>query len=634
MAKKQFKAESKRLLDLMINSIYTNREIFLRELISNASDALDKRHYLSLTDEANRVDSEDLRIRIDLDKAARTMTITDSGIGMTQEELESNLGTIARSGSLDFKKQLEENKDIDIIGQFGVGFYSAFMVAKKITVDSRSALDPQGHRWQSSGEDGYTIAAIDRDEIGTTITLEIKDSTEEDNYDEFLESWQVQQLVKKYSDYIRYPIMMDVETTRKKENPAEGEEEYEDVIECKTINSMIPLWKRTKGKIKPEEYNDFYKSKFMDFEDPADVIHYSLEGIPSYSALLYIPSRTPYNFYSSEYEPGLQLYCKGVFIMDKAKDLLPEHFRFVKGLVDSDDLNLNISREILQQDRQMTAIAKSLEKKIKNALESMLKKDREKYETFFSNFGLQLKYGIYDKFGANKDTLKDLVLWKSSFEGKYTTLKEYVERMKEDQKYIYYAAKENIDMINLLPQMELLKDKGYEVLYFTDDIDEFAIRAMMNYDEKEFKSITQGDLDLESEEEKKEKEEIATENKSLLEEMTSSLKDKVKEVRLSSRLKSHPVCLVSDEGLSMEMEKVLAQNPEGAMMKASRILEVNPNHPIFKLLQDTYQEEPKKVEELTSLLYDQALLIEGLDIENPVDYANRICALLIKANQK
>lgn len=633
MAKKQFKAESKRLLDLMINSIYTNREIFLRELISNASDALDKRHYLSLTDENNRVDDEELGIRVEIDKEARTLTIMDTGIGMTDEELENNLGTIAKSGSLEFKKQLEENKDVDIIGQFGVGFYSAFMVAKEIIVDSRSVKDAQAHRWQSSGEDGYSISDIDKDEIGTTIILKIKDSSEEDNYDEFLESWNIQQLIKKYSDYIRYPIVMDVETQRKKENPAEGEEEWEDAIEERTINSMIPLWKRSKNDIKPEEYNDFYKSKFMDFVDPAEVIHYSLEGTPSYTALLYVPGKAPYNFYSSEYQSGLQLYCKGVFIMDNAKDLLPDHFRFVRGLVDSDDLNLNISREILQQDRQMKAIAKSLEKKIKTTLQNMLKNDREKYEEFFSNFGLQLKFGVYDKYGANKETLKDLVMWKSSYEEKYTTLKEYVERMKEDQKYIYYAAKESIEMINLLPQMELLKEKGYEVLYFTDDVDEFAIRMMMNYDEKEFKSITQGDLELESEEEKKEKEEIATENKSLLEAMTGALSEKVKEVRLSSRLKSHPVCLVSDDGLSMEMEKVLAQNPEGSMMKASQILEINPNHPIFNLLQKAYEEKPETVKKYTELLYNQARLIEGLDIKNPVEYANQICDLMIKANQ-
>ncbi len=633
MAKKQFKAESKRLLDLMINSIYTNREIFLREIISNASDALDKRHFLSLTQEENRIDSDELLIKIEVNKDARTVIIEDRGIGMTKEELETNLGTIAKSGSLEFKKQLEENQDVDIIGQFGVGFYSAFMVAKKITVDSKSVHEPQAYRWQSTGEDGYTISAIEKDIIGTTITLEIKDSTEDENYEEFLESWTIQQLIKKYSDYIRYPIQMDVETTRKKDQVVEGEEEYEDVMEERTINSMIPLWKRNKAEIEEEEYHSFYQSKFMDYEKPAKVIHYALEGVPTYSALLYIPSKTPYNFYSTEFESGLQLYCKGVFIMDKAKDLLPDYFRFVKGLVDSDDLNLNISREILQQDRQMKAIAKSIEKKIKSTLELMLKNDREQYEEFFNNFGMQLKYGLYDKFGANKEVLKDLVLWKSSYEDKYTSLKEYVERMKEDQKYIYYAAKENQEMISMLPQMERLKDKGYEVLYFTDDIDEFAIRVLMNYDEKEFKSITQGDLDIESEEEKKEKEEIATENKSLLEGLSGALSEKVKEVRLSSHLKTHPVCLVADDGISMEMEKVLAQNPDGSGVKATRILELNPNHAIFKLLQDTHESDQDKVKEYAELLYDQALLIEGLDIENPVDYANKICELMIKANK-
>ncbi len=633
MSKKQFKAESKRLLDLMIHSIYTNREIFLRELISNASDALDRRHYMSLTEEKNRIDNDELKIRIDIDKASRTLTISDNGDGMTKESLEKNLGTIAKSGSLDFKKQVEEGSDVDIIGQFGVGFYSAFMVAKKITVDSKNINENEAYRWQSSGEDGYTIEPIEKEDVGTTITLEIKDSTEEDNYDEFLESWTIQQLIKKYSDYIRYPINMDVETTRKKEVVADKEEEYEDVIEERTINSMIPIWKRSKSDIKEEEYNNFYQSKFMDFENPAKVLHYSLEGIPTYSALMYIPSKAPYNFYSTDFESGLQLYCKGVFIMDKAKDLLPDYFRFVRGLVDSDDLNLNISREILQQDRQLKNISKSIEKKIKGTLELMLKNEREKYEEFFANFGMQLKYGLYDKFGANKESLKDLILWKSSNEEKYVTLKEYVERMKEDQKYIYYAAKENVDMIHLLPQMELLKEKGYEVLYFTDDIDEFAIRVLANYDEKEFKSITQGDLELETEEEKKEKEEIAIENKSLLEGMSDALKSKVKEVRLSSHLKSHPVCLVSDEGLSMEMEKVLAQNPEGSEMKATRILEINPNHSIFKLLQNVYKESPEQGNNYAELLYNQALLIEGLDVDNPVEYANKICDLMIKANK-
>ncbi len=626
MAKKQFKTESKRILDLMINSIYTNREIFIRELISNASDALDKRHYLSLTDDSNRVDPAELKIRIDLNKVVRTISISDTGIGMNQAELENNLGTIAKSGSLEFKKQMEEASDIDIIGQFGVGFYSAFMVAKSITVETRSATDPQGYRWVSTGEDGYTIEEIDRDKIGTTIIIELKDNTDDDNYDDYLETWHVQQLIKKYSDYIRYPILMNVEVTQ----PKEDSEEMETFIEEKTINSMIPLWKRSKNDVTTEEYNDFYKSKFMAFEDASEVIHYNLEGVPSYTSLLYIPSSAPYNFYSSEYEPGLQLYCKGVFIMDKAKDLLPDYFRFVKGLVDSDDLNLNISREILQQDRQMKAIAKSIEKKIRTSLENMLKNDREKYEEFFKNFGLQLKYGVYDKFGMNKDVLKDLILFKSSKEDKYVTLAEYVERMKEDQKFIYYAAKENIEMIKLLPQMDTLNEKEIEVLYFTDEIDEFAIRALMNYSEKEFKSITQGDLELDSEEEKKEKEELVTENKSLLEKMTTSLGTKVKEVRLSSRLKNHPVCLVSDDGISLEMEKVLAQNPDGSMYKASRILEINPNHAIFKKLQEIYDTDPNGLDQVTSLLYNQALLIEGLDIENPVEYANQICDLLIR----
>ncbi len=633
MAKKQFKAESKRLLDLMINSIYTHREIFLREIISNASDALDKRHYLSLTDEKNRLDQDDLFIKIDVNKTSRTITIRDTGIGMTKEELENNLGTIAKSGSLEFKKQLDAQADVDIIGQFGVGFYSAFMVAKCISVDSKSATTKEAFRWQSSGDDGYTITPIEKDEVGTTITLEIKDSTEEDNFDEFLDSHTIQSLIKKYSDYIRYPIAMDVETTRKKDNPAEGEEEYEDVIEERTINSMIPIWKRNKSEITEEDYNNFYMSKYMDFEAPSKVVHYTLEGMPSYTALMYIPTRAPFNYYSSDYESGLQLYCKGVFIMDKAKDLLPDHFRFVKGLVDSDDLNLNISREILQQDRQMKSIAKSIERRIKTNLETMLKDDREKYETFFSSFGAQLKYGLYDKFGQAKDTLKDLVLWKSSFNDNYTTLKEYVERMKEDQKYIYYAAKPSKELIDQLPQMELLKEKEYEVLYFTDDIDEFAIRVLTSYDEKEFKSITQGDLDLESDEEKKEKEEIATENKSLLEKMSTSLNDKVKEVRLSSHLKSHPVCLISDEGISLEMEKVLANSPDNPGMKATRILEINPNHDVFKLMQSLNDEDSSKIGSYASLLYNQALLIEGLEIENPVEYANQICELMIQAKK-
>ena len=502
MAKKQFKAESKRLLDLMIHSIYTNKEIFLRELISNASDALDKRYYLSLTDENQRVDKNELKIRIDLDKENRTITLTDSGIGMTQEELESNLGTIAHSGSLEFKQKLEEGtSDVDIIGQFGVGFYSAFMVAQRIIVETRSAQSEQAYSWISNGEDGYTIAPIMKEDVGTKIILELKPESEDDKVDEYLDEYTIKNLIRKYSDYVRWPIEMEVETTK----TVEGKDEPETVKEIQTLNSMVPLWKRNKSEIKEEEYNEFYKNKFMDWENPAKVMHYSVEGTTSYNALLFIPAKTPYNFYSADYEPGLQLYCKGVFIMDKAKDLVPDYFRFVRGLVDSDDLNLNISREILQQDRQMKTLAKSIEKKIKNTLEDMLKNDREKYEEFFKNFGLSLKFGVYQDYGMHKDQLQDLLLFKSTNNDEYTTLDEYVSRMKEGQDQIYFASGESIELIKKLPQMEKLQDKGYEVLYFTDDVDEFAANIMMEYKEKKFKSINQGDLDLDDEEEKKAK---------------------------------------------------------------------------------------------------------------------------------
>lgn len=631
MAKKQFKAESKRLLDLMINSIYTNREIFLRELISNASDALDKRYYLSLTDDGKRIDKKNLKIDISADKANRTLTISDTGIGMTEKELESNLGTIAKSGSLEFKKELDDaTKNIDIIGQFGVGFYSAFMVAKKITVETKSIHGDVAYSWVSEGEDGYTINTIDRDQVGTTITLELKDDTAEDNYSDFLESYQIQQLVTKYSDYVRYPIEMMIETQKpKSDNP----EEFETVVENKTLNSMVPLWKKNRKKIKPEEYNEFYKSKFMDWEDPQKVIHYNVEGNISYNALLFIPGKTPYNFYNADYEPGLQLYCKGVFIMDKAKDLLPDYFRFVKGLIDSDDLNLNISREILQQDRQMKVLAQSIEKKIKNNLEEMLKGEREEYEKFFTNFGLTLKYGIYQDYGMHKDTLQNLILFKSSKEDKYVTLEEYVERMQEGQDLIYYACGETIDAIKKLPQMERLQEKNLEVLYFIDDVDEFAINILNTYKDKKFKSVNQGDLGLDSEEEKKEKEEKAKENQSLLSSMKDALTDKVKEVRISSRLKSHPVCLVSDEGISLEMEKVLSQAPNSQGIKANKILEINPDHEIFKTLQKAYEKNPDQVKDYADVLYNQALLIEGLPIEDPIAYANKICDLMIHANK-
>ena len=631
MAKKQFNAESKRILDLMIHSIYTNKEIFLRELISNASDALDKRYYLSLTDENQRVDKNELKIRIDLDKENRTITLTDSGIGMTQEELESNLGTIAHSGSLEFKQKLEEGtSDVDIIGQFGVGFYSAFMVAQRIIVETRSAQSEQAYSWISNGEDGYTIAPIMKEDVGTKIILELKEESEDDKVDEYLDEYTIKNLIRKYSDYVRWPIEMEVETTK----TVEGKDEPETVKEIQTLNSMVPLWKRNKSEIKEEEYNEFYKNKFMDWENPAKVMHYSVEGTTSYNALLFIPAKTPYNFYSADYEPGLQLYCKGVFIMDKAKDLVPDYFRFVRGLVDSDDLNLNISREILQQDRQMKTLAKSIEKKIKNTLEDMLKNDREKYEEFFKNFGLSLKFGVYQDYGMHKDQLQDLLLFKSTNNDEYTTLDEYVSRMKEGQDQIYFASGESIELIKKLPQMEKLQDKGYEVLYFTDDVDEFAANIMMEYKEKKFKSINQGDLDLDDEEEKKAKEEKTQENKSMLDKMKDALGDKVKEVRLSSRLKSHPVCLVSDEGLSMEMEKVLNQMPNQNEVKAGKILEINPDHEIFTTLQKIYDKHPELMDEYTDLLYTQAMLIEGYKIDDPIAYANQVCDLMIRANQE
>ena len=630
MAKKQFKAESKRLLDLMIHSIYTNRDIFLRELISNASDALDKRYYLSLTDENHKVDKDQLKIRIDLDKENRTITLTDTGIGMTQQELENNLGTIAHSGSLEFRQKLEEGaSDVDIIGQFGVGFYSAFMVAQRIIVETRSATDDQAYSWISSGEDGYTIAPIMKEEVGTRIILELKEESDDDKVNQYLEEYTIRSLIKKYSDYVRWPIQMEVETTR----TPEGKDEPETVRELQTLNSMVPLWKRSKSEITEEEYDEFYKSKFTDWEKPAKVIHYSVEGNISYNALLFIPAKTPYNFYSADYEPGLQLYCKGVFIMDKAKDLLPDYFRFVRGLIDSDDLNLNISREILQQDRQMKTLARNVEKKIKSALEDMLKNEREKYEEFFRNFGLSLKFGVYQDYGMHKDQLQDLLLFKSTYKDEYTTLDEYVSRMKEGQDQIYFASGETIEQIRRLPQMEKVLDKGYEVLYFTDDVDEFAANIMMEYKEKKFKSINQGDLDLDDEQEKKAKEEKTQENKPLLEKMKEALGDKVKEVRLSSRLKSHPVCLVSDEGLSMEMEKVLNQMPNQNEVRAGRILEINPDHPIFATLQKVQQDHPEMIGDYADLLYSQALLIEGFKVEDPIDYANKICDLMIRSNQ-
>lgn len=631
MAKKQFKAESKRLLDLMINSIYTNNEIFIRELISNASDALDKRYYLSLTNEEYKTDKKDLKITIETDKENHTLTIKDTGIGMDEEELDKNLGTIARSGSLEFKNELEKaTKNIDIIGQFGVGFYSAFMVAKRIIVMSKKVGNEKAYQWVSSGEDGYTISEIDKEDYGTTIILELKEDTKDEKYSNFLEEYEIRNLIKKYSDYVRYPIEMEVEVSKPKKD---NDQEFETVKEIQTLNSMVPLWKKNKKKITPEEYNEFYKSKFMDWQDPQKVIHYAIEGNISYNALLFIPSVPPYNFYNADYEGGLQLYSKGVFIMDKAKDLIPDYFKFIKGLIDSDDLNLNISREILQQDRQVKALAKSIEKKIKSYLEDMLKNEREEYEKLFDNFGLNMKFGIYKDYGMHKDILQDLILFRSNKEGKYVTLKEYVDRMKEDQKAIYYVCGKNLEEIQKLPQMEKINDKNIEVLYFLDDVDEFMINIMQTYADKPFKSINKGELDLDSEEEKQELNKKQEENKTMLEAMKNALNDKVKEVKISSRLKQNPICLVSDDGLSIEMEKILSQGPNGQQIKANKILEINPDHEVFKTLKDINDNHPELLNDYANILYDQALLIEGMPIEDPVAYANKICELMIKANK-
>ncbi|MBS6374105.1 MAG: molecular chaperone HtpG [Erysipelotrichaceae bacterium] len=634
--KKQFKAESKRLLDLMINSIYTHKEIFLRELISNASDAIDKLYYQALQNGDHSISRDDLKIELAVNKDDRTITLTDNGIGMSKEELEENLGTIARSGSLAFKENMEAKEqtddDVDIIGQFGVGFYSAFMVAHKVQVFSRKYNEDAAYCWASDASDGYTIDEVEMPERGTKIVLYLKENTDDENYDEYLESYELERLIKKYSDYIRYPIRMEMEVSVKKEG---SEDEYETKKEIRTLNSMVPLWKRNKKDITTEEYNEFYKNKFNDFADPQKVIHTSVEGAVSFQALLFIPSKTPFNFYSQDYEKGLQLYSRSVFIMDKASELIPEYFRFVRGLVDSQDLSLNISREMLQHDRQLKVIASRVEKKIKSELLNMLKNDREEYEKFWNNFGLQLKYGVYNDYGMHKEVLQDLLMFYSSSEQKLVTLDEYVSRMKEGQEAIYFISGENIDKIDKLPQCELVKDKGYEILYLTDNVDEFALQVMMNYQEKPFKNINQGDLNLESEEEKKEIESKAEENKGLLEDLKDVLKDKVNDVKISSRLKTHPVCLTSDEGMSFEMEKVLSNMPDGNPygMKATRILEINPNHEIFQALQKIYAEDKDAIEDYADLLYNQALLIEGFPIEDPMDFSNKICSFMVKASK-
>lgn len=629
MQTKEFKAESKRLLDMMINSIYTHKEIFLREIISNASDAIDKLYFKSLTDTSVGMKKSDFAINIAIDKENRTLTVSDNGIGMTEEDLENNLGTIANSGSFAFKKDNDLGDDVDIIGQFGVGFYSTFMVAKEVTVVTKAFGSDQAYKWTSDGVEGYTIEECDKpDGVGTTITLKLKDDTDDEKYSTYLDQYQIQSLVKKYSDYIRFPIRMEVEHTHYNE---EGKEpEVHKAIE--TLNSMTPIWKKNKSELKDEDYNNFYMEKFGDYEPPVAHIHSKNEGVATYDALLYIPARAPFDYYSKDYEKGLQLYSSGVMIMEKCADLLPDWFSFVKGVVDSEDLSLNISRELLQQDRQLKIIAKNLEKSIKNELAKLLKNDREKYEKFYSIFGLQFKFGIYQSYGAANETLKDLLMFPSSFDGKNVTLKEYVSRMKEDQKEIYYACGETKERIEMLPQLEKIKDKGYEVLYFTQDVDEFAIKVMINYDGKPFKSISDADLDLDTEEEKEEAKKLDEENKDMFAFMQEAIADKVKTVRLSKKLKTHPVCLSSDGSITIEMEKVLNAMPQndGNKVKAEKALEINPNHPIFEKLKDLYANDKDKLKDYAKLLYDQALLIEGMSIDNPVEFANLVCELMTK----
>lgn len=629
MQTKEFKAESKRLLDMMINSIYTHKEIFLREIISNASDAIDKLYFKSLTDTSVGMKKSDFAINIAIDKENRTLTVSDNGIGMTEEDLENNLGTIANSGSFAFKKDNDLGDDVDIIGQFGVGFYSTFMVAKEVTVVTKAFGSDQAYKWTSDGVEGYTIEECDKpDGVGTTITLKLKDDTDDEKYSTYLDQYQIQSLVKKYSDYIRFPIRMEVEHTHYNE---EGKEpEVHKAIE--TLNSMTPIWKKNKSELKDEDYNNFYMEKFGDYEPPIAHIHSKNEGVATYNALLYIPARAPFDYYSKDYEKGLQLYSSGVMIMEKCADLLPDWFSFVKGVVDSEDLSLNISRELLQQDRQLKIIAKNLEKSIKNELAKLLKNDREKYEKFYSVFGLQFKFGIYQSYGAANETLKDLLMFPSSFDGKNVTLKEYVSRMKEDQKEIYYACGETKERIEMLPQLEKIKDKGYEVLYFTQDVDEFAIKVMINYDGKPFKSISDADLDLDTEEEKEEAKKLDEENKDMFTFMQEAIADKVKTVRLSKKLKTHPVCLSSDGSITIEMEKVLNAMPQndGNKVKAEKALEINPNHPIFEKLKDLYANDKDKLKDYAKLLYDQALLIEGMSIDNPVEFANLVCELMTK----
>ena len=628
MAKKQFKTESKRMLDLMINSIYTNREIFLRELISNASDVIDKLYFRSLTDDSVQLKHDDFHIDVKIDKDNRLLTVSDNGIGMTEEELDKNLGTIAKSGSRQFSAENEtDGQDVDIIGQFGVGFYAAFMVADRVEVVSRAFGAEKAYRWQSSGADGYTITEAQKDDVGTDVILHIKENTPEAEYDEFLETYTISSLVKKYSDYIRFPIQMDMEHSRKKEG---SEDEYETYTVRETVNSMVPLWKKAKGEITQEEYEKFYQERFHAYDKPLRVIHQKAEGTTSYQALLFIPEKADYNYYSKNFEKGLALYSSGVKIMDKCADLLPDCFSFVKGVVDSEDLTLNISRETLQQDRQLKVIARALEKKIKKELADMLEKDREKYELFWKAFGLQLKYALYSTIGGERELLEDLLLFTRASDSKLCTLKEYVDAMPEGQKYIYYAAGESVEKLNLLPQAETVRDHGYDILFLTDDVDEFLMQILRAHGEKEFRSISGNDLGLESDEEKKENEEKAEAGKPMFEAMQKALEGKVSEVKLSNRLKTHPVCLSSKGAMSIEMEKVLAAMPNSENApKAERVLELNGEHPVYAALTAAFEAgDTDKLAQYAKLLYDQACLMEGLSVDDPVAFSEAVCKLM------
>ncbi len=625
MSKKQFKAESKKLMDMMINSIYTHKDIFLRELISNASDALDKRYYHALSSGESGTMRDEYKIKLEIDKENRILKISDNGCGMSLEELESNLGTIAKSGSLDFKTNADKNTDVEIIGQFGVGFYSAFMVSDKVTVISKALGSDKANKWESEGVDGYTTAECEKDDIGTEIILHIKENTEQEDYNKYLEQYTIQQIVTKYSDYIRYPIMLDMTQTRLKEGT---EDEYESYTEPTQLNSMVPLWRKNKNEITEEQYNDFYKGKFYDFEDPAQVIHSKTEGQVSYDALLFIPKHTPFDYYSKDFEKGLQLYSNGVMIMDRCAELLPDYFSFVKGLVDSADLTLNISRETLQHDHLLKIIAKNIEKKIKAELTKMLNNDREKYEEFFRSFGLQLKYGIYANYGMNKDTLQDLLMFCSSNEKKLVTLSEYVDRMSEEQKTIYYAPGETADKIDLLPQADAVKEKGFEILYCTDDVDEFALQMLREYKGKTFTNICADKLDLDSEEEKQETEKINEENKDLLTFLKESIGDVVSEVRFTNKLKKHPVCLTSEGMMSLEMEKVLSAMPGGNGAKATIVLEINKNHTVCEKLISLYGTDKEKAAKYAKILYCQSCLIAGKSLDNPTEFSELVCELM------